>query len=122
MSLKTISLNILLASIAGAGMGSPLLADTFFSAEAAGGAKQFEILCDTCSNPVTTLSRQTDGGFGNLSAHVEFANGTLASYEAISVLTGQRSLPHLGAIVTAGIVAALPTFFYEADAEARATQ
>ncbi|HEY7391075.1 MAG TPA: PEP-CTERM sorting domain-containing protein [Bryobacteraceae bacterium] len=116
--------SLLLGSIAGLGMVIPLKADTvFWGATASGNAKQFEITCGTCPNPVTTLSSQSDGGLGSKLAAVEFANGELVSYDAISAFTGPNALPHLGVQVSADITTVAPnTFFYAASSTARATQ
>lgn len=101
----------------------PLDAATLWSTSASGNAKQFEITCGTCPNPVTVLSNLTDGGFGNTGASVEFSQADVVSYLATAVFTGPGSLPHLGAAALGNIEVAAPsTFFYSASAEARATQ
>ena len=110
------------------GMAGSLRADTvFWGAEASGNARQFEITCSTCPNPVTTLSSESDGGFGSKLAAVEFSNGEFVSYDAISAFTGPNALPRLGVLVSADInVVPSPTnpstFFYAAGSTARATQ
>ena len=71
----------------------PLHAATLWSTNANGSAKQFELTCGTCPNPVTVLSNLTDGGFGNTSAAVEFSQSDLVSYSANSIFTGPNSLP-----------------------------
>jgi hypothetical protein len=116
--------SVLLSFISGLGIVRPSRADTvFWGAEASGDATQFEITCGTCPNPVTSLSSETDGGFGSKLAAVEFANGEFASYDAISAFAGPNSLPHLGVEVSADInVVAPSTFFYSASSAARATQ
>jgi hypothetical protein len=86
-----------------------------------GDARQFEITCSTCPNPVTTLSTLSDGGFGELNAGVEFF-GSQVSYSATAILTGLNSLPHLGAESLANISVVPPsTFFFAASAIARGT-
>jgi hypothetical protein len=113
----------LLAIIGGLGAAGPMQAGTFFGAFASGNATQFQITCGTCPNPITDLSSLNDGGFGNDSATVEFANGNLVSYDSTAVFTGPGSLPHLGALATGNIAVAAPdTFFYAASSAARATQ
>lgn len=115
--------SLLLGSIANTGVVRPLRADVFFGATASGVAKQFEITCGTCPNPVTTLSNQSDGGFGNNLAAVDFSNGEFVSFDAISAFRGPNSLPRLGVLVSADINVVAPnTFFYAASSTARATQ
>lgn len=116
--------SILLGSIAGLGVVGSLRADTvFWGATASGDARQFEITCSTCPNPVTPFPSQSDGGFGSKLAAVEFANGEFVSYDGISAFTGPNALPHLGVEVSADInVVAPSTFFYAASSTARATQ
>jgi hypothetical protein len=115
--------SVLFGSIANLGMVRPLRADVFFGATASGNAKQFEITCGTCPNPVTTFSNQSDGGFGNNLAAVEFSNGEFVSFDAISAFRGANSLPRLGVLVSADVnVVAPSTFFYAASSTARATQ
>jgi hypothetical protein len=120
--------SVLFGLIGGLGAVGPLRADTiFWSTFASGNARQFEITCSTCPNPVTTLSSLSDGGFGNRLASVEFANGDLVSYSAIAAFRGPNSLPRLGAVAIANIsVVPSPispsTFFHAASAAARATQ
>ncbi len=111
---------VLIAFIGGLG---PLQAATFWGTNASGNARQFEITCGTCPNPVTNLSNLTDGGFGNTSAVVDFTAPDQASYSATAVLTGPDSLPHLGAFAASNVTIVSPsTFFFSAGAEARATQ
>src|SRR5690348_15645111 len=76
---------------------TPAQATPFWGATASGSAKQFEITCGTCPNPVTTLSNQTDGGFGITDAQVDFSSPGLVSYSATAHLNGPNSLPNLGA-------------------------
>jgi hypothetical protein len=116
---------VLLWLIAGTVTVNHLHASPLFSTTASGTAREFEITCSTCPNPVTVLSSQSDGGFGDTNALVEFLRANAASYSAIALITGPNSLPHLGASATAdiGIVPVPPsTFFHDASAVARATQ
>jgi hypothetical protein len=105
---------------------TPLRADPFWGATADGSARQFEITCSTCPNPVTTLSDQSNGGFGSVTAGVEFGSGTEVGYSAVSVLNGPNALPTLHASANANIVAIIgpppDTFFFDATAIARGTQ
>jgi hypothetical protein len=104
-------------------LAGPLQASTFWGTNASGNARQFEITCGTCPNPITNLSNLTDGGFANTSAGVNFSNLDLVTYSATAVLTGPDSLPHLGALAAANVAIVAPsTFFFAAGAEARATQ
>jgi hypothetical protein len=116
--------SVLAGSIASFVMVGSLRADTvLWGATASGDARQFEITCSTCPNPVTVFSSQNEGGLGRRLAAVEFANGEFVSYDAISAFTGPDFLPHLGVLVSADInVVAPSTFFYAASATARATQ
>ncbi|WP_321471319.1 PEP-CTERM sorting domain-containing protein [uncultured Paludibaculum sp.] len=105
------------------GTAGPVRAATLWSTEASGSAKEFQLTCGTCPNPVTDLSRLSDGGPGNSVASVEFSQGTLVSYSALAIFTGPNSLPHLGAQSSADISIVPPsTFFYQAGSVARATQ
>lgn len=98
-------------------------ATPLWGTEASGLAKELQITCGTCPNPVTDLSRLTDGGGGQTAASVDFSKGSLVSYSAIAIFTGPNSLPHLGAKVSADISIVPPsTFFYQAGSTARATQ
>lgn len=112
----------LMGSMAGV---TPLqAASVFWGAEASGIARQFEITCGTCPNPVTELSNLSDGGFGQGLAAVEFGTADV-SYDAISVFTGPNALPHLRAQSSAGIKvepATPSTFFFSAGSTARSTQ
>jgi hypothetical protein len=93
----------------------PLRASTFWGANASGRAQQFEITCSTCPNPVTDFGSQTDGGFGQPLAAVEFSAGTDVDYDAIAIFNGPTSLPHLSARASAGIKvdpATPSTFFF----------
>ncbi len=113
----------LLGFLGGLGAVGPLQADPLWGTTASGNARQFEITCGTCPNPVTDLSSLDDGGFANNLAQVDFAEPSLVSYFAIAALTGPNSLPHLGASAAGDIVVVSPsTFFYAGSAVARATQ
>jgi len=104
-------------------MAGAVEATPFWGTTASGIAREFEITCGTCPNPVTVLSNLSDGGFANSSANVTFSNPGLVSYFGTAVLTGPNSLPHLGALAAGNVVTVAPsTFFYAASAEARATQ
>lgn len=113
---------LLLGCIGSVAIPRTLHASTFWGAMTSGDARQFEITCSTCPNPVTTLSTLSDGGFGELNAGVEFF-GSQVSYSATAILTGLNSLPHLGAESLANISVVPPsTFFFAASAIARGTQ
>jgi len=106
-------------------ISSPVQAATFWGTTAGGSARQFEITCSTCPNPVSELSNLNDGGFGNLSAHVEFSKPGFASYQGTATLVGPSALPQLGVMASAGIESIISppdTFFYSATAVASATQ
>lgn len=101
-----------------------LQASTFWGAEASGIARQFEITCGTCPNPVTELSNLSDGGFGQPLAAVEFGTDKV-DYDAIAIFNGPNALPHLRAQSSAGIKvepATPSTFFFSAGSTARSTQ
>jgi hypothetical protein len=103
---------------------TPLHASTFWGTNASGNARQFEITCGTCPNPITDFGSQTDGGFGQPLAAVEFSESKV-SYDAIAVFNGPNSLPHLRARASAGIKvepATPSTFFFAAGSTARSTQ
>ncbi|HEY7302756.1 MAG TPA: PEP-CTERM sorting domain-containing protein [Bryobacteraceae bacterium] len=112
----------LLASMAGV---TPLQASSvFWGAEASGNARQFEITCGTCPNPITDFGTQKDGGFGQPLGAVEFGTADV-SYDAISIFNGPNALPHLRAQSSAGIKvepATPSTFFFAAGSTARSTQ
>lgn len=109
-----------IGSIAGI---SPLKGATFWGATADGRARQFEITCSTCPNPVTDLSNLHDGAFGNNTAEVEFSRSTEVSYFANAIFNGPKSLPTLHASASADVVVVAPsTFFFDSTADARATQ
>ena len=119
---KTLNM-MFVAGFLSLGMAGSVKADTFWGTTASGSAKQFEITCGTCPNPVTEISNLSDGGFGNSSAFVEFAKPGFASYLGTASLIGPSSLPHLGVLASVGIESAPPnTFFYAAGADASATQ
>ncbi len=107
----------------GSTMGTTSLwGDTFWGATASGRARQFEIVCSTCPNPVTELSSLSDGGFGENTAAVEFSNGN-ATYDAKAIFTGPNSLPHLGVLASGDIAVLSPgALLYSAGATARATE
>jgi hypothetical protein len=110
----------LIGSIAGV---APLRGDTFWGATADGNARQFEITCDTCPNPVTELSNLSNGGFGSVTAGVEFSQSTQASYSAVAALNGPNALPTLHALASGDVTVVAPsTFFFAATADARGTQ
>jgi hypothetical protein len=113
----------LLALIGWLGTAGPARASVYWGATASGTARQFEITCGTCPNPVTTLSSLSDGGFGIESAKVDFSDPGLVAYLAAASLGGANSLPSLGALATANIGTGAPsTFFYAGSAVARGTQ
>ncbi|MGC4054433.1 MAG: PEP-CTERM sorting domain-containing protein [Paludibaculum sp.] len=114
---------VLIGSVYVLGTAYPTRAATLFSTEASGNAKQFQLTCGTCPNPVTDLSHLTDGGPGQSLATVDFSQGSLVSYSALAIFTGPNSLPHLGARASADVDVVPPsTFFYQAGSVARATQ
>ncbi len=127
VSAKTIQKYLAEAIVLGfvAGLATPcaLRASVLWSTEASERARQFEITCGTCPNPVTELSNLSDGGFGQQLAKVDFSFGGLATADALAIFTGPNSLPHLAALVSADINVVSPsTFFYQTTAVARATQ
>ena len=114
---------VLLGLVGSVGSAGHVKADTLWSTNATGNARQFEMTCSTCPNPVTELSNLSDGGRGNTLATVSFSNGALVSYFAESVFTGPKSLPHLRASATGDVEIVAPsTFFFAASGIARATQ
>lgn len=116
--------NLLFGLIGGVAGATPLHASTFWGTNASGNARQFEITCGTCPNPITDFGSQTDGGFGQPLAAVEFSESKV-SYDAIAVFNGPNSLPHLRARASAGIKvepATPSTFFFAAGSTARSTQ
>ena len=114
---------LLLAATLMIAAGIPLRADSFAGTEANGSARQFEITCGTCPNPVTEMSNLSDGGVGFANASVQFASPPDVSYFASADLNGLNQLPILHALATGNIVTVSPsTFFYSAFAEARGTQ
>ena len=117
--------SLLFALVAGTAGVAPLrAASVFWGAEASGNARQFEITCSTCPNPVTDFGTQTDGGFGHPLGAVEFS-GDEVSYDAIAIFSGLNALPHLRARAFAGITvepATPSTFFHAAGSTARSTQ
>jgi len=115
---------LLFGLIGGVAGVTPLQASTFWGAEASGNARQFEITCGTCPNPITDFGTQTDGGFGQTLAAVDFSSDEV-SYDAISIFNGPKALPHLRARASAGIKvepATPSTFFHAAGSTARSTQ
>lgn len=117
--------SLLFGLIGGLAGINPLQASSvFWGAEASGNARQFEITCGTCPNPVTELSNLSDGGFGQTLGSVDFS-GDEVSYDAISIFNGPSALPHLRARASAGIKvepATPSTFFFAAGSTARSTQ
>lgn len=100
-----------------------LQADTFWGTEASGNARQFEITCSTCPNPVTEFGTQSDGGLGARLAAVEFSFGSDVTYQAEAIFNGTEFLPHLSILASGDIKVVAPsTFFYSASSVARATQ
>ncbi len=97
-------------------------ASVFWGAEASGRARQFEITCSTCPNPVTELSNLSDGGLGQKLGVVEFGTADVA-YDAKAIFAGPNSLPHLSVLASGGITIVPPsTFFHSATTVARATE
>ncbi len=107
---------LLLVSIGGLLTPYLLQADTFWGAEASGSARQFEITCGTCPNPITNLGSQGDGGFGARLAAVEFSSGTDVTYHPEAIFRGTEFLPHLAILASGDIKVQAPsTFFYSAS-------
>jgi hypothetical protein len=122
--MKSHSRGIVLLGLVGAWRQPSLVqADTFWGAEASGTARQFEITCSTCPNPVTEFGTQSDGGFGARLAAVEFSAGSDVTYQAEAIFNGTEFLPHLSILASGDIKVIAPsTFFYSASSVARATQ
>ncbi len=109
--------------IASAAAVFPLRGDPFWGATADGTARQFEITCGTCPNPITILSTQQDGGVGSSNAGVEFSHAGSASYFASAGLNGANALPTLHASAVSDVTIVTPsTFFFSASTDARGTQ
>jgi hypothetical protein len=112
------------------------LAAPILGGEAFGIARQFNVTCGTCPNPITVLSSTTDGGTGSPSAGVSFGvefdpDGNVLSpagpsaYLATATLDGPNSLPRLGALALSDIVVdknILTTFFFRSNGTAKGTQ
>lgn len=101
-----------------------LITDPYVGATVSGSARQYSLICNTCSTESQALPGAVSGGPGYDSAAIDVANPGYAIIGTAG-FAGPDALPKLGAYAWADILIdqSIPkTFFYQAGASSRALQ